>query len=106
MSFVPCAAWLDTGACQKIIDGKIKIKSGGAVERITSSGVRFDDGTELPADVIIVATGYVQQLLPGFCRIPNPVFLATRFDDGGVAVRRLLGEDKAAGIPPGWGLNA
>ena len=67
--------------------------------------MRFDDGTQLPADVIIVATGYVQQLLLGFFRIPDPLLLATSFDNGGVAVRRLLGEDKAAGIPPGWGLN-
>ena len=39
-------------------DGKIKLKSGVAVKEITESGVAFDDGTELEADLIVMATGY------------------------------------------------
>ena len=40
-----------------IIDGKIKVKSGSGVARITPTGVALADGTELAADVIVVATG-------------------------------------------------
>ncbi len=49
--------YIDVGASQLIIDGKIKLKRG-QVKEITETGVKLDDGTELPADVIIYATGY------------------------------------------------
>ncbi|EKM60226.1 uncharacterized protein PHACADRAFT_189361 [Phanerochaete carnosa HHB-10118-sp] len=77
--------YIDNGACRKIIDGKIKVKSGVEVERITPGGVVFTDGTELPADIIVVATG---------------------FDDVRVPIRNLLGEPAGAAVPPLWGLNA
>ena len=49
--------YIDVGASQLIIDGKIKLKRG-QVKEITETGVTLDDGTELPADVIVYATGY------------------------------------------------
>jgi putative flavoprotein involved in K+ transport len=49
--------YIDIGASQLIIDGKIKLKAG-QVEAITETGVKLDDGTEIPADVIVYATGY------------------------------------------------
>lgn len=49
--------YIDVGASQLIIDGKIKLKAG-QVEEITETGLRLDDGTELPADLIVYATGY------------------------------------------------
>ncbi len=49
--------YIDIGASQLIIDGKIKLKAG-QVEEITETGVKLDDGTEIPADVIVYATGY------------------------------------------------
>jgi len=49
--------YIDIGASQLIIDGKIKLKAG-QVSEIVPSGVRFDDGSELEADVIVYATGY------------------------------------------------
>jgi putative flavoprotein involved in K+ transport len=50
--------YIDVGASQMIIDGKIKLKSGSQVEEITENGVRLADGTELSADLIVYATGY------------------------------------------------
>lgn len=50
--------YIDVGASQLIIDGKIKLKSGHGVERITENAVVLTDGTELPADLIVYATGY------------------------------------------------
>lgn len=49
--------YIDIGASQLIIDGKIKLKSG-QVSEITENSVVFDDGSELPADVIVYATGF------------------------------------------------
>jgi cation diffusion facilitator CzcD-associated flavoprotein CzcO len=50
--------YIDVGASQLIIDGKIKIKQGQEISQILPNGVEFADGTQLPADEIIFATGY------------------------------------------------
>ncbi|MCP3417780.1 NAD(P)/FAD-dependent oxidoreductase [Bradyrhizobium brasilense] len=52
--------YIDVGACDLVIDGSIKLKSGkgAAVRELTETGVRFVDGTELPADLVVYATGY------------------------------------------------
>ncbi len=49
--------YIDVGASQLIIDGNIKLRAG-QVSEITEDGVKLEDGTELPADVIVYATGY------------------------------------------------
>jgi putative flavoprotein involved in K+ transport len=49
--------YIDVGASQLIIDRKVKLASG-QVEEILPDGVRLNDGTKLPADVIVYATGY------------------------------------------------
>ena len=40
-----------------IADGRIKVKNDSELERFTERGVFFKDGSELEADVIILATG-------------------------------------------------
>lgn len=50
--------YIDVGACELVINGGIKLKSGMEIEEITETGVKFVDGTELPADLIVYATGY------------------------------------------------
>jgi putative flavoprotein involved in K+ transport len=49
--------YIDVGASQLIIDGEIRLKRG-QVSEITETGVKMEDGTELPADLIVYATGY------------------------------------------------
>lgn len=49
--------YIDIGASQLVIDGKVKLVAG-QVEEITPHGLVLDDGRELPADVIVYATGY------------------------------------------------
>jgi putative flavoprotein involved in K+ transport len=49
--------YIDVGASQLIIDGKIKL-AHGAVKEIAEDAVVLEDGTTLPADVIVYATGY------------------------------------------------
>jgi cation diffusion facilitator CzcD-associated flavoprotein CzcO len=50
--------YLDVGVSQKICDGLIKIKSDAAPVQYTKNGLRFNDGSELEADVIIFCTGF------------------------------------------------
>ncbi len=50
--------YIDVGASQLIIDGKIKLAAGSDVARITENSVVLEDGRELPADAIVYATGY------------------------------------------------
>ncbi|WP_316395171.1 NAD(P)/FAD-dependent oxidoreductase [Bradyrhizobium sp. 33ap4] len=52
--------YIDVGACDLVIDGSIKLKSGkgAAVRELTETGVRFVDGSELTADLVVYATGY------------------------------------------------
>jgi len=49
--------YIDVGASQLIIDGKIKLQAG-QVSEIVADGVMLEDGTKLDADVIVYATGY------------------------------------------------
>ena len=50
--------YIDVGACDLVIDGSIKLVSGKGIERLSETGVVLSDGTELPADLVIYATGY------------------------------------------------
>jgi putative flavoprotein involved in K+ transport len=50
--------YIDVGASELVADGSIKLKSGVAVVRITENAVVLSDGSELPADLIVYATGY------------------------------------------------
>ncbi|MEZ4629117.1 MAG: NAD(P)/FAD-dependent oxidoreductase [Deinococcales bacterium] len=50
--------YIDVGASELVADGKIKLKSGVAITEIKENSVLFSDGSELPADLIVYATGY------------------------------------------------
>jgi putative flavoprotein involved in K+ transport len=50
--------YIDVGASDLIADGKIKLKSGVTIAEIKEHSVVLSDGTELPADLIVLATGY------------------------------------------------
>ncbi|TRL40255.1 NAD(P)/FAD-dependent oxidoreductase [Rhizobium straminoryzae] len=50
--------YIDVGACDLVIDGSIRLKSGSDVSHLTENAVVLKDGTELPADLIVYATGY------------------------------------------------
>jgi putative flavoprotein involved in K+ transport len=50
--------YIDVGASELVADGKVKLKSGVGIEQIKERSVVFTDGTELPADLIVYATGY------------------------------------------------
>ena len=50
--------YINVGASELIIGGHIKIKQGQEVSEITANGMVLTDGTHLPADEIVFATGY------------------------------------------------
>jgi cation diffusion facilitator CzcD-associated flavoprotein CzcO len=50
--------YIDVGASQLIIDGKIKIKQGQEITQILPNGIEYADGSTLEADEIVFATGY------------------------------------------------
>ena len=50
--------YIDVGACDLVIDGSIKLQSGKDISHLTENAVVLDDGTELPADLVVYATGY------------------------------------------------
>ncbi|KIY52791.1 FAD/NAD(P)-binding domain-containing protein [Fistulina hepatica ATCC 64428] len=48
--------YIDVGASQLIVDGKIKLKNDSQIERFTPTGILFDNGSTLDADVRIIST--------------------------------------------------
>ncbi|KAG2101337.1 uncharacterized protein F5147DRAFT_581646 [Suillus discolor] len=76
--------YIDTGASKSIINGDIKIKNGSAIESFTENGLRFADGTELQADIIVFATGY---------------------GDPRDFMREICGDEIASKVTQVWGLD-
>jgi putative flavoprotein involved in K+ transport len=76
--------YIDVGASTLIAEGKIKIKRGVGIERLERDGVVFTDGTTLPADIVVLATGYQNMR---------------------ESARVLLGDDVADRCQPVWGLD-
>jgi len=77
--------YLDTGASQLIVDKKIKLKNDSNISEITETGLKFGNGSELPADVIVFATG---------------------LGEIGDVIRSVCGDDVAERVKKIWGLNS
>ncbi|KAF2682191.1 FAD/NAD(P)-binding domain-containing protein [Lentithecium fluviatile CBS 122367] len=76
--------YIDVGASQLIIDGKIKVKQGQEIAQILPHGIEFQDGSTLDADEIIFATGYQNMR---------------------TQARLIFGDELADRIGDVWGLN-
>lgn len=50
--------YIDVGASELIADGRIKLRSGVEIARMTEESVVLNDGSELKADLVVYATGY------------------------------------------------
>ena len=50
--------YIDVGASELVASGDIKLESGVDVVRLTETGVLLTNGKELPADLVVYATGY------------------------------------------------
>ena len=73
---------LDAGSSELMIKGEIGLLQNDRIERYCEEGALLKDGTIVPADVVVTATGYYPQ---------------------GELVRRSLGEDMASRIGQVWG---
>ena len=49
--------YIDVGSADLVADGEVKLASG-QVDHLTEDSVVLEDGTELPADLVVYATGY------------------------------------------------
>ena len=49
--------YVDIGNCQRIIDGQVKVV-GTPVKGLTEEGIEFEDGSHVPADLVVCCTGY------------------------------------------------
>ncbi|MFP5072024.1 NAD(P)/FAD-dependent oxidoreductase [Pseudonocardia nantongensis] len=49
--------YIDVGAAELVADGHVKLAKG-QVQEFTEKGLRFTDGTEVDADLVVFATGY------------------------------------------------
>ena len=75
---------LDAGSSALMIKGEIGLLQYDRIERFTAGGVRLKDGSTVPADVLVLATGYFPQV---------------------ELVRRALGEEMVERIGPVWGIG-
>jgi putative flavoprotein involved in K+ transport len=51
--------YIDAGCSEIIASGGIKVRSGVEIRHLTRNSAILTDGTEVPADVIVYATGYL-----------------------------------------------
>ncbi len=77
--------YIDVGASELIADGAIRLRSDAGLRAIEPEGVRLDDGSLLPADVIVYATGYGS--MNGWAEL-------------------LISKDVADRVGPCWGLGS
>ena len=75
---------LDAGSSALMIRGEIGLLQYDRIERFAAAGARLKDGSTVPADLIILATGYYPQE---------------------ELVRRALGEAMVERIGPVWGIG-
>ncbi|WP_158969494.1 flavin-containing monooxygenase [Chachezhania sediminis] len=50
--------YIDVGACEMIVDGRIGLRSGAGIARLTPEGMELETGELIPADMIVYATGF------------------------------------------------
>ena len=77
--------YLDAGCAQLMIDREIGLLQYDTIERFVPEGALLKDGTIVPADLLVMATGYHSQQ---------------------EMVRRLLGNEVADRVGQVWGIDA
>jgi hypothetical protein len=75
---------LDAGSSTLMAKGELGLLQYDRIERFTADGALLKDGSTVPADLIVLATGYYPQM---------------------ELVRRALGEEMVERIGPVWGIG-
>lgn len=68
-----------------IIDGKIGLKNDSVIKEYTKTGLKFENGSTLDADLVVFATG---------------------LGDGRDGLRKVLNEELGSKVKPIWGLGS
>jgi putative flavoprotein involved in K+ transport len=76
--------YFNVGCSDLIAEGKVRLRQYSDIEAFTSDGARLKDGGALPADLIVLATGYKGQEH---------------------LLRKLFGEELTARVGPVWGFG-
>lgn len=76
--------YFNVGCSNLIIEGAIKLKQFADIESFAADGARMKDGTTIPADLIVLSTGYKPQEY---------------------LVRKLFGDDVTDRVGPVWGFG-
>lgn len=76
--------YFNVGCSDLIVSGAIKLRQFDDIETFTADGARMKDGTAVPADLIVLSTGYKPQ---------------------DYLVRKLFGDDVAERVGPIWGFG-
>jgi hypothetical protein len=76
--------YFNVGCSELIISGKVKLMQFSDIDRFVAQGARLKDGSLVPAELLVLATGYKNQQ---------------------EAVRLYLGDDIADKIGPVWGFD-
>ena len=77
--------YIDIGTSPHIASGAIRVKSGVPIEKFVGNGVRFEDGSEVEGEVVVVAVG--------------------QDHDYRNQVAGIVGWDVARGLGEFWGLD-
>lgn len=76
--------YIDVGCSSLLIDGKIGLLQAEQIDRLVPDGIRMTDGSLLPCDLVVTATG---------------------FETMQASIRRLLGDEVADRVGPIWGFD-
>ncbi|MGY3033108.1 cation diffusion facilitator CzcD-associated flavoprotein CzcO [Bradyrhizobium sp. USDA 4354] len=76
--------YFNVGCSNLIVEGKIKLTQFSDIESFVAEGARMKDGSTIPADLIVLSTGYKPQEY---------------------LVRKLFGDDIANRVGPVWGFG-
>ncbi|MFN0318029.1 MAG: flavin-containing monooxygenase [Burkholderiales bacterium] len=77
--------YFNVGCSDLIVEGKVRVVQFRNLERFDAAGARMRDGSNLPADLVVLATGYLGQEH---------------------LVRKLFGGKVAARVGPVWGFGS
>ncbi|MFC4006988.1 flavin-containing monooxygenase [Nonomuraea purpurea] len=77
--------YINVGCSDLIAAGRVRVKQGVEIERLTADSAVFTDGDRLEVDMVVVATGYQNM---------------------SESIRMLLGDEVADRVGPVWGLDA
>ncbi|CAJ2506248.1 Uu.00g003780.m01.CDS01 [Anthostomella pinea] len=90
--------YVDIGASARIAKGEIKVKAQ-SVKALTKDGLLFDDGSEVPADLLVLATGFDHDFRNDAANVVG-VDVANQMDDfwGVDREGEIIGHAKLAGL--------